>query len=106
MRIVSASGDRTARVWDFATGEEVHRFEHGSWVRSVQLAGRYVVSTSDDRTARVWDIESGKLVHCIAASHRIACCAVGPRHLAFGTSCGEVLCVSFEATARADAFVG
>ncbi|CAM3651292.1 AAA family ATPase [Kibdelosporangium persicum] len=95
-RIVTASGDRTARVWDFATGVEVHRFEHGSWVRAVHLVGRYVVSTSDDRTARVWDIVSGRQSHCIAASHRIACCAIGRRHLAFGTSCGEVLCVSFD----------
>lgn len=94
-RLVTASLDRTARVWDLQTYQEVHRLNHGGGVRSVQLTqdGRHAVTTSDDRTARVWNLTTGHEIHRIAASHRIACCALAHTLIAFGTSCGEICCV-------------
>ena len=57
--VVSGSDDKTVRLWDLATGQEVRRFTgHQSSVRSVAVTpdGRYVVSGSLDKTVRVWYI--------------------------------------------------
>ena len=60
--VASGSDDKTARVWDSATGSEVSRITHDSKVNSVSFSpdGKYVVSGSDDNTARVWEISTGK----------------------------------------------
>ncbi|MBN1138231.1 MAG: hypothetical protein JXM73_16705 [Anaerolineae bacterium] len=62
-RAVSASGDRTLRVWDLATGqaEAVLRGHEGP-VSAVAVTpdGRRAVSGSWDRTLRVWDLATGK----------------------------------------------
>ena len=50
--IVSASGDKTVRVWSVATGECVQTLEgHSSWVTSAQFSpdGTNIVSASDDQ---------------------------------------------------------
>ncbi len=55
--------DRTARVWDAATGKP--RLTLGGHLRSVHAArfskdGQWLVTTSDDRTARIWNLTTGK----------------------------------------------
>ncbi|MBL8764741.1 MAG: hypothetical protein JNM07_10780, partial [Phycisphaerae bacterium] len=57
-RLVTASGDETARVWDAATGRELLRLEgHAGVVLSAAFSpdGARLVTASDDQTARVWD---------------------------------------------------
>jgi WD40 repeat protein/serine/threonine protein kinase len=64
-RIVTASKDRTARVWDVRTGEAVTPpLAHDNIVLKASFSpdGRYVVTASHDRTARVWDASSGQAV--------------------------------------------
>jgi len=64
-RIVTASKDRTARVWDAGTGDAVcPPLRHGDIVLKAAFSpdGRYVVTASHDRTARVWDISTGRAV--------------------------------------------
>ncbi|MEO1469184.1 MAG: hypothetical protein AAFV86_09010, partial [Pseudomonadota bacterium] len=60
--------DRTARLWDAATGAELRRFEgHEHGVKSVVLSadGARVLTgsadpfRSEDRTARLWDAATG-----------------------------------------------
>jgi tetratricopeptide (TPR) repeat protein len=56
---VTASWDKTARVWDAATGKALSEpMKHEGWVWSAQFSadGQRVVTASEDKTARVWDI--------------------------------------------------
>jgi WD40 repeat protein/serine/threonine protein kinase len=64
-RVVTASYDHTARVWDASTGEAVTPpLAHGDSVLRAWFSpdGRRVVTASRDRTARVWDATSGMAV--------------------------------------------
>jgi WD40 repeat protein len=62
--LATASGDRTARLWDAITGTEVARFFHErEVVRSeFSLDGRYLITASLDGTARIWRAEPDDLI--------------------------------------------
>ena len=62
-RIVTASSDKTARVWDAATAKEITVLRgHYQGVRSAAFSadGSRIVTASADRTARVWDAATAK----------------------------------------------
>jgi WD40 repeat protein len=62
-RVVTASADQTARVWDAATGKPLSLpLAHQAPVASAafSLDGSRVVTASVDRTARVWDAATSK----------------------------------------------
>jgi energy-coupling factor transporter ATP-binding protein EcfA2 len=62
-RVVTASSDKTARVWDAATGKALSEpMKHDDAVLSAQFSpdGQRVVTASADQTARVWDAATGK----------------------------------------------
>jgi hypothetical protein len=64
-RVVTASWDNTARVWDADTGEPVGKpLTHGDRVNSASFSpdGKRVVTASYDNTARIWDADTGKPV--------------------------------------------
>jgi hypothetical protein len=61
-RIVTASADKTARVWDARSGAELLVLRgHTDSVNGASFSpdGARVVSASNDRTARVWDARNG-----------------------------------------------
>ena len=61
-RLVSASSDATARVWDAKTGLELSVLRgHGGAVRMAAFSpdGRRIVTASVDKTARLWNAEDG-----------------------------------------------
>jgi hypothetical protein len=57
-RIVTASGDKTARIWDAASGREIAvLLGHDGGVTSAVFSpdGSRIVTASQDNTARIWD---------------------------------------------------
>jgi WD40 repeat protein/nucleoside phosphorylase len=61
-RAISASEDKTLKLWDLETGLELTAFEgHEGYVYSCSMTpdGRHAVSGSADKTLKVWDLESG-----------------------------------------------
>jgi WD40 repeat protein/serine/threonine protein kinase len=69
-RVVSASKDHTARVWDAGTGEAVTPpLRHGHIVLKAAFSpdGRRVVTASHDGTARVWEASNGQAVTPVLA---------------------------------------
>jgi len=62
-RIVTGSFDKTARIWDATTGEELLRLRgHADRVTSAAFShdGSRVVTASADNTARIWDAATGR----------------------------------------------
>ncbi|MBN1564495.1 MAG: protein kinase [Anaerolineae bacterium] len=60
--ILSGSRDNTLKLWDAATGEELHTFTgHEDWVNRVDLSpdGTLAISGSADATVRLWDVATG-----------------------------------------------
>jgi WD40 repeat protein/serine/threonine protein kinase len=60
-RILTASYDGTARVWDARTGERLIEVKHDRELSSAEFSfdGKRIVTASRDSTARVWDAETG-----------------------------------------------
>jgi hypothetical protein len=62
-RIVTGSWDRTAKVWDAETGQELLSLTGHTgrvWNVAISPDGRRVVTGSDDRMAKVWDADTGQ----------------------------------------------
>ena len=57
--IFEAARDNTLRVWDVATGQELHCFDAHTnrlWDIDISPDGHFAISGSHDGTVRVWDI--------------------------------------------------
>ncbi len=61
-RVVTASNDRTARIWDAATGRQLAKLGQDAPVRTAVFSpdGRRIVTASADKTARIWDAATAK----------------------------------------------
>ncbi|MBF0623714.1 MAG: pentapeptide repeat-containing protein [Magnetococcales bacterium] len=66
--IVSASYDKTVKVWDAGNGQLIRTLEgHGGGVRSAAYSpdGHSIVSASFDKTVKVWNAENGQLIRTL-----------------------------------------
>ncbi|MEH2370114.1 WD40 repeat domain-containing protein, partial [Nostoc sp.] len=62
-QVISASWDKTLKLWNLETGECEHTFQgHSDRVTAVALTsdGKQVISTSWDNTLKLWNLETGK----------------------------------------------
>ncbi|KAF2812429.1 platelet-activating factor acetylhydrolase IB alpha subunit [Mytilinidion resinicola] len=80
--LVSASRDKSLRIWDVTTGYCVKTIRgHADWVRDVtpSFDGRWLVSAGNDQTARLWDAASGD-AKCVFLGHEhvVECVALAP----------------------------
>jgi WD40 repeat protein len=62
-QVVSASSDKTLKVWDLETGRKIHTLiGHKDIVHAVAVTpdGQCAVSASSDATLKVWDLRTGR----------------------------------------------
>jgi WD40 repeat protein len=96
-RVVTASGDNTARLWDAESGKEIAVLKgHTSllWSAAFSPDGKRVVTASDDATARLWDVESGSEIAVLKGHTSLL------RSAAFSPDGKRVVTASDDYTAR------
>jgi WD40 repeat protein/tetratricopeptide (TPR) repeat protein/energy-coupling factor transporter ATP-binding protein EcfA2 len=99
-RVVTASVDGTARIWDIHSGRELQRLKHTmstsdhASVRHASFSpdGRYVVTAGTDKRAVVWNVETGKEVTAILHDDQV-------RRAAFSFDGSRVVTASADKTA-------
>ncbi|MDZ8109135.1 MAG: hypothetical protein RM338_26405 [Nostoc sp. DedQUE12a] len=87
-QVISASDDKTLKVWNLATGEELFTLPseryanngHSSSVRAVAVIpnGQQVISASWDKTLKVWNLATGEVIATFTGESSMYCCAVAP----------------------------
>ena len=96
-RVVTASADNTARVWDAATAKEIAVLRgHGDAVESAAFSpdGRLIVTASNDKTARVWDAATAKEIAVLSGHKARLVWAV------FSPDGTRIVTASYDKTAR------
>ena len=95
--VVTISDDRTAKVWDIQSGQEVTTLlGHQDVLTAVQFnpAGDRIVTASADKTARLWDIKSGReLMKFVGHQGKI-------QSVNFSSNGRQILTASVDQTAR------
>jgi WD40 repeat protein len=94
-KIVTASEDKTARVWDVQGKLLATISGHAGGVNSVNFSpdGSKIVTASEDKTARVWDVQ-GKLLATISGHER------GVMSANFSPDGSKIVTASEDRTAR------
>ncbi|KAM0424847.1 hypothetical protein ACHAPT_009903 [Fusarium lateritium] len=82
--LVSASRDKSLKIWDVTTGYCVKTLNsHSSWVRDVHPSpdGRFLLSAGDDMAVKLWDtsaLEPEPNLTMFGHEHFVECCALAP----------------------------
>jgi hypothetical protein len=96
-RVVTASSDNTARLWEAGSGKEIAVLKgHVGLVLSAAFShdGMRVVTASEDKTARLWEADSGKEITVLEGHTDLVHSA------AFSPDGSRVVTASSDATAR------
>ena len=95
--IVTASYDKTARIWDARSGEQLAVLSgHDGEVESAAYSsdGTRVVTASNDQTARIWDARSGKQIAVLLGHDGVV------ESAAYSPDGARIVTSSFDRTAR------
>jgi WD40 repeat protein len=95
--VLTGSEDKTARLWDVATGQQIRIFAgHTKSVASVAFSrdGRFVLTGSLDDTAQLWELATGKQIRSFEGHTGVV------TSVAFSPDGGFVLTGSWDDAAR------
>lgn len=98
LRVVTASWDNSARIWDAESGRSLIHLDggHNGYVNSAVYSpqGEYVLTASDDGTAKLWGAESGNVIRAYEGHNGRV------RYATFSPNGKYVLTASDDKTAR------
>ena len=102
-RLVTASYDGTARIWDASSGRQLLVLQgHGGPVLSAAFSpdGRRIATGSFDKTARIWEASTGRQLFVLRHDSRV-------RSVAFSPDGTQLVTASYDDNARIwDAMTG
>jgi WD40 repeat protein len=91
-RLVSGSGDRTARLWDLTTGTCLATYEgHSKLVISVATVHGVVVTASHDGKVRFFKGHGSTAFRVIPVSSLVSAMAIHGQYLVTSSSGGELI---------------
>src|SRR6185503_10679629 len=76
-QVLTASKDKSARIWDGSSGRLLSEFKHTNEVRRAQFSsdGRHVLTAAGDAVARIWDLNTRRVVHEFQHESPVFCAA-------------------------------
>jgi WD40 repeat protein len=91
-RVMTASSDRTLRIWDVSSGRSVMVLEgHAKGVNQARFAGDLIVSGDYEGEVRMWDRTSGRLLEVLpGAGAFIIKLVSGPGWIVVGSERGVI----------------
>ena len=95
-RLVTASLDGTARIWDAETGRPLMQLTgHTARVNFAAYSpdGKYVVTASHDKSARIWDASGRQIMEFVGHTERLWSAAFSPDG-------SRIVTASYDKTAR------
>ena len=94
-RILTASADKTAKLWDTVSGELIASFAHQGEVSYAAFGrdGARILTAGADNIAKLWDVASGKLIASFAHQGTV-------RWAAFSPDGAWILTASWDKTAK------
>ena len=96
-RILTASDDNTARIWDATTGQAIETLTgHTQLVSHAVFSpdGTRIVTASEDNTARIWDAITGQAIETLTGHTGLV------RHATFSPDGTRIVTASSDNTAR------
>jgi WD40 repeat protein len=92
-RIVTASADGTARIWEATTGRRITMLRgHDDTVWSAAFSSNIarIVTASADRTVRIWNAMTGREITRVALDAAVTALAVHDGNIALGDALGRI----------------
>ena len=103
LTLTSASYDLTARITDIASGRELLRVKHSSFINDIAHSpcGRYLATASSDKTARITEIATGRELMRVQHASCVTSVDFSPcgQYLATGSK-DKTACITEVATGR------